>query len=353
MLLLSGACKRTPEQFVLIDREVELETNVSSLDEIFGSRYKVTPLEFSESSRIGIVNKIVKRDGRYYILHGSSYVAGTEILVFDSDGSYLSKLSRVGRGPGEYIDIQDFEVYRNGDKTELWICSPGEFNIYDCADWSLIGEISLPLSATKFRRLPNDIILLMTGINDESLTLVDRQGNILSTYLSLSASLMGFRPVQFVPFGDKVIFSLSYTNELAWYDWREEEFGLGKYVGNTDFLSADELSAIGEQMGIEFLRELKNKTYVIDFREYGDKLFLTVHEAGGDMYIVVYDAKNDIVKSCRYRPEASIQNNINGTNDLNFISSIVRGDSDDSLLMTMNPADDMEMDQNPAILEYF
>ncbi len=352
VLLLLCACKRAPKQFVLIDREVKLETNVSSLDEIFGNRYKLTPLEFSESSMIGNINKIVKREGRYYVMHGG-HITGTEILVFDSEGNYLSRLSRVGRGPGEYPEIYDFEVHRNGDKTELWICSLRKFMIYDCADWSLIDEISFPFTVTKFRRLPDGTILTMTGQNEEDLTLIDRQGNILSTYLSTSPALTGLRPIQFVPFGDKAIFSLSDTNDFAWYDWREEEFGLGKFVGNTDFMSADEASVLYDQMGMEFVRELDNKTYVMDFREYDGKLFLIVHEAGGDMYILVYDTENDTVKSCRYRPEAAIPNNINGSNDLNFISSIIGCDSDDSLLMIMNPADDVAMEQNIAILEYF
>ena len=355
ILLLSGACNRTPEQLVLIDREVKLETNVSSLDEIFRSRYKLTPLEFSDRSMIGHVIKIVKREGRYYVMHGRNYAVGTEILVFDSEGNYMSKLNRVGRGPGEYTEIYDFEVHRNGDKTELWIlCSVGKFMIYDCADWSLIDDkISLPFNVAKFRRLPDDTILLMTGRNEESLTVIDRQGNILSTYLATSPALLGFRPVQFVPFGDKVLFYMSFTNDFAWYDWREEEFGLGKCVGNTDFLSADELTAIREQMREDVAAVLKDKTYVGDLREYDGKLFMVVRKAGGDLYIVVYDAENDTVNSCRYRPEAAIPNNINGSNDLNFISSISIGDSDDSLLMTMKPADDVAMEQNIAILEYF
>ncbi len=352
ILLLSGACNRTPEQLVLIDREVKLETNVSSLDEIFGNQYKLTLLEFSESSMIGNINKIVKREGRYYVMHGN-YAAGTEILVFDSEGNYMSKLSRVGRGPGEYDEIYDFEVHRNGDKTELWICTLGKIMIYDCVDCSIIGEIPMPFTVTKFRRLPDDTIMTMTGQNEEALTLIDRQGNILSTYLSTSPALLGFRMVQFVPFGDKVLFYMSFTNDFAWYDWREEEFGLGKCVGNTDFMSADEASVLYDQMGMEFVTVLKNKTYVGHFREYDGKLFLTVHEAGGDMYIVVYDAENNTVKSCRYRPEPSIPNNITGSNDLKFISSIVCGDSDDSLLMAIDPANDMVINQNYAILEYF
>ena len=65
------------------------------------------------------VQKIVPLETNPETFYGSSYFIGandknifirdfTQILVFDLNGKYLSKIDRVGHGPQEYIQIMDF-----------------------------------------------------------------------------------------------------------------------------------------------------------------------------------------------------------------------------------------------------
>lgn len=63
------------------------------------------PLQTTEKSLIGnYVGKIVKMDDRIYLK------SGEEIMCFNTDGSYLFKLQKSGRGPEEYTGITDFDV---------------------------------------------------------------------------------------------------------------------------------------------------------------------------------------------------------------------------------------------------
>ncbi len=351
-LLCSCGSKMNNGVSVLIDETLVLRDNVDSLNEIFGDRYKLTPLEYSEKSMVGILNKIIKREGVYYVMSGD-YAGGKEVLVFDREGRYLSKLSRLGRGPGEYLSIGDFEVHPNGGRTELWICSRDKMMIYDCENWQLIREMTFPFMINKFKRFPDNTLLLMTGQSDESLTLVDQQGKILNTYLSKSVPFLSMRPVQFIPYEDRVLFPLGVSNDFVSYDWRKKEFGRGQFVRNNNMLSANQLSDLYQEWGEDYPIELKNKTYVGNVRYYNEKLFLTFYDAG-DRYLLVYNDDSRTIQCCMFSPKSKVPNNINGTNNLNFISYMIYGDSDDSLLMVMeSESDDINQVPNPAILEYF
>lgn len=65
------------------------------------------PLETTEESTLGKVSKIQFFKGYMIILDNES----RSILIFDNNGRYVNKISRVGVGPYEYQDINDFCVH--------------------------------------------------------------------------------------------------------------------------------------------------------------------------------------------------------------------------------------------------
>ncbi len=352
LLLYSCTGSQFDPQFTLIDKPFRLEHTIDSLNGFLGDRYRLTPLEFSDESMIGIINKVVKRNEYYYVMTGD-YTGGTEIIVYDQVGCYSSKMSRRGRGPGEYMTIGDFEVHPGENGTELWICSLDRIMIYGAPDWNLIREMRLPFMINKFRRLPDNTLLLMTAQNDESLTLIDMDGNVLNMFLPKILPFLNARPVQFVPYGNSVLFQLGNSNQFVSYDWKMKEFEIGQFVGNNYFLSANRLADIYEQVGEDYPAEIKNETYVRALRQHNNKLFLEIYDAG-DRYLLAYDIDRKTFKCCKFFPDQAIPNNINGTNDVGFISYMIYGDSDDSLLMMLEQETvDLSQNNNPFILEYF
>jgi len=71
------------------------------------------PLQTREDILMKRVSRIVFRNGRYYI--EDSHV----IFIFNQVGSLHQKLKRQGKGPGEYLFINSFDL--NPENGSLWI----------------------------------------------------------------------------------------------------------------------------------------------------------------------------------------------------------------------------------------
>lgn len=99
--------------------------NVSKIEDFLKFSHFVC-LETTDDSMIGDVGKLVIRNGKFYILCKKQ----SAVFVFDKDGKFLSRAGRVGRGPGEYSDISDFDITPDGD---IHINDPlqGKIYVYD------------------------------------------------------------------------------------------------------------------------------------------------------------------------------------------------------------------------------
>lgn len=73
-------------------------------------------LELNDQSAMGPISKSLFRNGRYYFLDRSEIQA---LYVFSDKGKFLYKLSNPGKGPGETINVLDFEV-DSKDNVYLW-----------------------------------------------------------------------------------------------------------------------------------------------------------------------------------------------------------------------------------------
>ncbi len=66
------------------------------------------PLETNDSLLLKYIRKIIKVGDSYFVLSGNS------IVRFNDEGMFLSKLERIGKGPGEYSGINDFDIDPTG-----------------------------------------------------------------------------------------------------------------------------------------------------------------------------------------------------------------------------------------------
>jgi len=67
---------------------------------------KYIPLETNQESLLGHVAKIMFRLNKFYIYDDVSH----GIYVFDQNGKFLLRISKLGKGPGEYVQLTDFDV---------------------------------------------------------------------------------------------------------------------------------------------------------------------------------------------------------------------------------------------------
>jgi hypothetical protein len=74
---------------------------------------KLIRLETNAECLIGSVGKVQFVDGLYYLL--DDHTGRNALHVFDTHGNHIQTLKKIGRGPGEYKDILDFDVDDNGN----------------------------------------------------------------------------------------------------------------------------------------------------------------------------------------------------------------------------------------------
>ncbi len=108
------ACKNKPKlsfsevenlRTIQVDPDQAQVTGLAS--EIF-SHYSFVPLETTLSSLLGSVDELILYNKHYYILDKLS----KSIFVFDLTGQYQFKISALGHGPGEYLELRNIYIDR-------------------------------------------------------------------------------------------------------------------------------------------------------------------------------------------------------------------------------------------------
>ena len=200
-VLLSSCSDQKATKIALI-ADLSPEESRPTWTELFSDRYEITPLETTSGSLIGQIDKIRKFRNHYYVLSSN----GKTIHHFDKDGKFVSSLNRQGQGPEEYPRIEDFDVCEADGKTEVWISDNKSLKVYDATDFSFKRKISYPFVIHKFKKMENSHVLLVTGQNENILTLVDKEGEIIAEYLKKEIPYIMFRPVQFAAYGSSYLF---------------------------------------------------------------------------------------------------------------------------------------------------
>lgn len=69
-------------------------------------------LETNKNCLIGNISKILYQNRRFYILDKFESKA---IFVFNKKGDFLYKIDKTGKGPGEYLELRDFDIDKEGN----------------------------------------------------------------------------------------------------------------------------------------------------------------------------------------------------------------------------------------------
>lgn len=166
-------------------------------------------LEETEHSIIGHIDKIMYDRGRFYVLDRKM---NKGIYVFNSDGSFLFNIGRVGRGHGEHIEPTDFVI---ADTLVLVLDEFGKKFVRYGLDGTYRGQNRLNAVFTNIACTENGrLIMAKAGDNsnqnelrDYELFQIDIEGNILRKYYKNEYSMNFSASNELVAFGDKIYYA--------------------------------------------------------------------------------------------------------------------------------------------------
>ena len=114
-----------------------------------------TPLETTDSSLIGSIGKMYKRDG-FLFVKDNKYVK--KVLIYDSNGKYVRSIGRYGRGAGELIDLTDFIVDSKHNLLSILDNQQRKVLTYNLDNGDHINDLKIQFWATNFANPEDDIL---------------------------------------------------------------------------------------------------------------------------------------------------------------------------------------------------
>ena len=140
-----------------------------------------TPLD--TACLIGAESELRLVGDNLFIKHGPYQ----EIRIdrFNTNGVFLNRIGRLGRGPGEYVNLSDWFIYE-GNQIGLNAYGPSPIMLYDF-DGNFVREINRPLHAFMVHPDNSHFWALMPPIADSArLTCFSEDGMLKSMYKSES-----------------------------------------------------------------------------------------------------------------------------------------------------------------------
>lgn len=154
-IVFINSCKK-PTEDPLTTIHIDLDKDDNSNWENLFTDVEIIPLEFTLESMLVNIEKILLQDGNYLIFDKDQSI----VYKFNDAGKFLSKLDKLGNGPGEYQSIYDVIINPYNDNIEL-MSAIGSIYIYD-KSFRWVETIDLPdiRSVHKFQIFSEDIIAL-------------------------------------------------------------------------------------------------------------------------------------------------------------------------------------------------
>jgi hypothetical protein len=187
-------------------RDSDLKKNFKG-SEIF-ENVKLVPLETNDESIIGTVSKIVVVNNTIYIFDTKS----RSVLMFDKQGRYLNKIHKVGQGPNEYIDIEDFAVMKNED---ILVLDENKKLIQFNKNTTPSQTYKLPFYADAIECL-NDSILIFNGSSfDDKVIVWDlHKERTIGTFLKFDPKTSARILKPLIKYEDQVYFTYQYSSTI-------------------------------------------------------------------------------------------------------------------------------------------
>lgn len=216
--------------------------------------FEYVTLETTDQSLFGAIDKLIVFDDNYYILDKAKK---KQILVFSKDGAFVRTIGDIGKGPGEYTNIEDFTIDET-TKNIILLCFPSTSITYDNKG-QFLGRKKLTSTALLWNIcsykdgyicssnhqsvLKGDEAFLLFNF-DKGFNLRERSQNVLPAYISIPPFIsnpvlnVGGNIAYFDAFTSMVHFNVNHKEVKTFrLDFGGKEVPLELYTNTQEFFS--------------------------------------------------------------------------------------------------------------------
>lgn len=259
------------------------------------SEYEIIRLETTNNSLISHINKVKVFQDEIFVLD----LELRKLSVFDKTGKFLRNIGRMGRGPGEFMLLENFEIDYSRNELLLLDGNDSRLLIYD-TDGNYKSSVYIRNMATSVARMANGNFVLLYGLgelrgNDNYiLTICDPKGNVLNRYIEnpVTATFtirtynslipLSGGSIYFMPQFGNVVYSISETDKIIPVWEMRSNSGL---IGFSDIVD----SGITDD-SMRFLFEfLKDKDYLMGDMAINERYVCVENKFGSSTEWVVFE----------------------------------------------------------------
>lgn len=330
-----------------IPHRINLDASIC-LDSLHLSRFcdslEVIKLDDREEAMIGTITKIGMYNNLILVLDRN---VAKSIFVFDRQGRFLTRIGRIGNGPGDYLSITDFVVDENKNVLYVLDNRANKIKCYDINSWNLKKELTVEkgmdinyLALCNGRLYTDCSNPKVAEMNDVFQEISLETGQHLQRY---SFDFMSHKIVRkdanmIAPnlFGKKdkeLLLTQQYSPIIAFYDG-DKVSPLLK-VESSSFITHDNLNELQGKKHLEVNRALigMNKLYNINQVMCVDDLLSFKIQKGLDVRTVVYDTRLHESKVVKL-----FVNDLKQQDYIPYLGFYTYGDiSDDGVCFYLNP----------------
>lgn len=134
----------SPKEFSFLDDQLIYSDTIFQIE-------SVIPLETTTENLMAGVDKVVRYNGEYLVLDGEF----SNLFRYDLEGSFLGKIGKLGRGPGELQGIDNF--FLDEERGLLVLYSSKDMALFEFTlDFKFKRKVNLEFFASSFVLIPNE-----------------------------------------------------------------------------------------------------------------------------------------------------------------------------------------------------
>ena len=189
---------------------------------LFVDSIRYIPLEATDECLIGKIKDVYIGRERVFVLDAKTQT----VWMFDRNGHYLNKLSRRGEGPGEYVNMQQFEVDEKNRQLILLDIWTNKLLFYDW-EGTFLKDVRPEMTAMDFKILPEgDFVVSQEGYDKETAGVyhVDSSGKTITQLVKRNSHSSVYHELNWElcsVAGDVAFMSPIFENDVYHFDGKE------------------------------------------------------------------------------------------------------------------------------------